>query len=136
MTLTARQRDLFTKRVRTPKAEPEFKLHVAVAKLLKVSLSPGWTWWHTPNGEYRTAATGGRLKAMGVKQGVSDIILVGPPGGRVHALELKRRGEHPTGPQTAFLALVRLAGGQSDCADNLDDVISILKGWGAVRVTL
>lgn len=136
MRITARQRDLFTKRERKLPAEPEFKLHVAVAKLLNVSLHPDWMWWHTPNGEYRTAATAGRLKAMGVRQGVSDIILVGPPGGRVHALELKRSGEKPSGPQMAFLAFVRLSGGQSDWADNLDDVISILKGWGAVRVTL
>jgi hypothetical protein len=134
MSFAARQRDLFTKRTRKLPVAPEFHTHCMIADLLRLSLAPGWLWFHPANGEYRSIATGARLKRMGVKPGVSDFILIKPPAGLVHALELKRSGEHPTGPQMAFLALVRAAGGQSDWTDSFDGAVAILKRWEAVRV--
>lgn len=135
-------------RQRGTKAKPasEFAVHCAIADTLRVSLCPRWLWWHTPNGGERPAfinkhgrrisIEGGRLQRMGTRKGVSDFILTGPPGGRLHALELKARGEQPDDDQIAFLEAIRAAGGQSAWVDSYEGAIGILKAWGAVRVSL
>jgi len=117
-----------------------------VADALRMSASRHWVWWHTPNGGERPAFVnkkgkrvsieGGRLERMGLLPGVSDILLIGPPGARLHALELKRRGMKPDDDQMAFLEAVRAAGGQAAWADTFDQAIEILRTWGAVRARL
>lgn len=69
----------------------------------------GHVWCHVPNGELRHPRTAARLKAMGVKAGVPDILVftVPPayPKARGVALELKRRNvRRPTPAQAAWLA--------------------------------
>jgi hypothetical protein len=59
-------------------------------------------------------------------------MLVSPIGARLHALELKRRGNKPTEEQKAFLAAVQAAGGEAAWCDSFDDAITILKAWGAL----
>ena len=76
--------------IRPPRAS-EFATHCAIADTLRVGISPGWIWFHPPNGELRLDGAGARLKRMGTKPGASDFILIAPPAGRSHALELKRR---------------------------------------------
>jgi hypothetical protein len=130
------QLDLFKgKRQRGTKAPPalERATHIALADAIRISISPGWLWFHVPNGELRETQTANLLKRMGVSPGVSDFIFIAPALGRVHALELKRRGRTPTETQRAFLSGVRAAGGIADWCDNFEDAIRILKGWGAVR---
>jgi len=128
------QLDLYpTRRRRAPPAL-EFAVHCLIADLLRVSISPGWLWWHTPNGEARSKATAGRLKRMGVKPGVSDFLLVGPPYARLHALELKRSGYAPTADQNRFLQCIVDAGGVAEWVDSFDAAVRVLKSWGAVRV--
>ena len=105
-----------------------------VADLLRIAAKPEWIWFHVPNGELRNKAVAGRLKAMGVKAGVSDILLMSPGGARLHALELKREGEKPNDDQKAFLAKVSFMGGSSAWCDNFDKAVEILKHWGAVKL--
>jgi len=135
-------------RQRGTKAPPasEFATHCAIADTLRVSLSRGWLWWHTPNGGARPAfvnkhgrrisVEGGKLARMGTRKGVSDFLLIGPPAARLHALELKARGETPDDDQVAFLEAVEAAGGVAAWCDSYDRAISLLKSWGAVRVSL
>jgi len=131
------QINLFTKRVTTKAPEPlERQVHILIADTLRWSISPGWVWFHPANGELRTDATGVLLKRMGVVPGVSDFILISPPHGKVHALELKRKGKKPTEEQALFLAQVGMAGGEVAWADNSKDAIEILKGWGALTTRL
>ena len=124
-------------RGRKPPPASEFALHCLVADTLKRWLSPDWRAFHVPNGEKRDPATAGRLKRMLVSPGVSDFILFGP-GARVHALELKRRGEKPTPAQAAFLDAVRVAGGEAAWTASYEEALGILQAWGAVldRVVL
>lgn len=131
------QRDLFTKR-KAKQLPPayEFAVHCMVADALRLMLSPGWIWFHPANGELRNEKTAARLKRMGVLPGTSDFILIGPPAGLVHALELKRRGERPSYLQTVFLEAVVRAGGQAGYADTFEGAMALLKGWGAVRTKL
>jgi hypothetical protein len=129
------QIDLFTKRVRSAIRTPiERQIHIAVADTLdKGGLAPGWMWWHCPNGELRTDATGALLQRMGVKPGVSDIHLLDPHG-RFYALELKRKGKKPTDAQLLWMAEV---GKRQECrvawTDSYDGAMAILRGWGAIH---
>jgi hypothetical protein len=118
-----------------PPPAPERQLHIAVADVIRWSKAPGWIVFHPANGELRTEETGALLKRMLVLPGVSDFILLGP-GPAVCALELKRRPNKPTEAQTAFLEAVRAIGGHAEWTDSYDRAIEILKGWGAVRVTV
>jgi len=69
--------------------KPEEQLHRACVQLLWVYEAFGrLTFAHCPNGERRDAATGGRLKAMGVRAGVPDL-LIWPNGGNHFGVELK-----------------------------------------------
>jgi hypothetical protein len=119
-----------------PRGPTEFQIHCAVMDCLRNGIAPGWRAWHTPNGEYRMQATGGKLQRMGTMPGVSDILLAGPPHATLHALELKAKGEKPTESQEAFLAWVEAIGGKADCADSVDGALAILRSWGAVRTRL
>ena len=101
MNWTERDLDLFKgKRQRGTKPPPakEFDLHVLIADVLRRWASRKWRWTHLPMGEYRTPATAGRLKRMGVTSGWPDFMLF-HISGRVCFLELKRRGEHQTPEQ-------------------------------------
>ena len=78
---------------------------------------------HIPNGGRRSKATAGRLKAEGVKKGVSDYHLPYPCGGR-HGLYIelkapavpgKRQGQ-PTKEQKQFLSDMRQLGYMAEVA--------------------
>lgn len=144
-----RQLDLLKdpRRQRGTKPPPalERQTHIAIADTIRVSIVPGWIWFHPPNGGERPAKwikgrrisiEGGLLKRMGAKAGVSDFVFAAPPRARLHALELKRQGEQPTDEQIAFLEEVRAAGGQAAWVDNYREAIDVLTSWGAVRVTV
>jgi hypothetical protein len=135
--MNAAQLSLFAgKRQRGTKLPPakEFPVHCMIADLLRLSLMPGWIWFHPANGEFRDRLTGARLRRMGVKPGVSDFILIAPPTGCVHVLELKRQGLKPTREQQDFLLEVAAAGGKAAWVDSFDDAKKVLKSWCAVRV--
>jgi len=145
--MTTQQLSLFTRRkaAKLPPA-PEFQVHCMVADLLRKHCTPGWLWFHVPNGGERPAFInnkgkrvsfeGSRLQRMGTRPGVSDILLVEPPDGRLRSLELKRRGETPDEAQLLFMHDLELAGGVAEWADTFDKAVAILKRWGAVRVSL
>lgn len=120
---------------RPPPAQ-EFAVHCMVADILRRWAMPGWIWAHYPAGELRDTVTGARLKRMGTKPGVADFLLVAPPAGQLHALELKRKGERPNDEQAAFLDAVRAAGGMAAWVDNFDDAVRVLRDWGAVRASV
>lgn len=74
---------------RTPFRRPEEALQKAVAAYLDAVLPPEWRWFHVPNQRgTRKAWENKLLKAMGVKAGVPDIVLLGPDA-RVAFIELK-----------------------------------------------
>jgi hypothetical protein len=129
-----------------PPPAPEFAVHCMIADTLRRWAAPGWVWFHVPNGGERPAfvnkhgkrisVEGGRLQRMGARRGVSDFVLVAPAQGRLHALELKRRGEEPDDDQVAFLEAVRAAGGIAEWCDSYEAAIGILKRWGALKTRI
>lgn len=62
--------------------------------------------FHVPNGEYRDKATAGKLKSMGVRGGVPDILILARSGEYAGcAIELKRsdKSNRPTPEQWAWI---------------------------------
>lgn len=124
------------RRVRPRKAPPvriaELQLHKQVVALLRQIGAPRWQWWHTPNGERRDAATGAKLKSMGVMPGVPDLVLVSPAG-VFHGLELKAKGGTLSDAQARFQIWAAANGVAYSVADDFDQALAVLKAWGAVR---
>lgn len=54
--------------------------------------------------------------------GLSDILGVLPPSGRLLAVECKRPGRKPTPEQEVFLDVVRQCGGLAVCVHSLDEL--------------
>ena len=111
---------------------PEFALQCQLAQVLQYA-NPGVIWWHTPNEGVRSKGVGGRLKAAGMKAGVSDFLFVLPPAGRLAALEIKAHGGKCTELQTAFLNQVVSAGGLAAWCNNFDEAVAILRAWQVIR---
>jgi VRR-NUC domain len=118
-----------------PPPPKELKLHIAVADRLKADASPDWRWTHFPAGEEPDKRHAAKLKAMGLQRGWPDFILVSP-GGRLHALELKRQGETLSEDQEAFAEWCGEQGVPFACHDDLLGAIGTLSSWGVVRVRL
>ena len=54
----------------------ETALQIAIVDFLLLNEDPAvWTFFHCPNGELRDKRTAAKLKAMGVRAGVPDIII-------------------------------------------------------------
>jgi hypothetical protein len=110
---------------------PEQAIHVAVVKHLAIRARPGVCWWHTPNGGWRSPVEAKIFKSLGVKPGVSDLVLLHE--GQFFALELKAPGGRLTESQAAFLDDVEAAGGIVACAEGLDAALCKLERWGLLR---
>lgn len=117
-------------RISTPK---EQVLHLSVAKLLSEHGCGGWMWFHPANGELRDIRTAAKLKAMGVKPGVPDFVIV-EPNGTVRFLELKREGAVLTRSQEEFRLWCVKHDIAYSIAWTIDEVLAILEEWGCIRV--
>ncbi len=111
----------------------ELALHIAVADHLKAYARPDWRWTHFPAGEERDKRHAAKLKAMGLRRGWPDFVLVSPEG-RFHGLEMKRRGEGLSEDQEEFREWCDGLGIPFAWADDLGEAVGILEGWGALRV--
>jgi hypothetical protein len=89
---------------------------------------PGLLAFHVPNQGKRDAAQNAILKAMGVRAGVSDVILV--HRGRIYALELKAAGGRLSEAQRKFKGDFLEAGGITGTAEGLSDALATLEDWG------
>lgn len=111
---------------------PEQQLQRAVCHHLRLCGVPGLVWFHVPNGGKRNKIEGAIFKGLGVKAGVSDLILLHE--GRCFALELKAKsGMKLTKAQVEFQQSFRAAGGYATWATSIDEALTMLGGWGLLR---
>jgi hypothetical protein len=66
---------------------PEQIIHRTIVAHLRARAVPGCTWWHTPNGGWRSPVEAAIFKSLGVRAGVADLLLL--HDGQFFALELK-----------------------------------------------
>lgn len=109
---------------------PEREIQIALAAHLARRGVPGLVWWHTPNAP-RNAITGSLLKRMGMRAGVSDLILF--HNRELFALELKADRGRPTEAQLEFQSDIHNAGGYCAIATGIDSGLACLKAWGLLR---
>jgi hypothetical protein len=120
------------RRPRVPVAK-ELSLHIRVADLLRAHCLPDWRWTHIPSGEKRPERAGAKLKAMGVRRGWPDFILVSPYGS-VRFLELKRSGGKLTEAQNEFRLWCINHGVPHVVAWTMDQVLAAFDNWGCLRI--
>lgn len=107
---------------------PEQALQMAVAQLLHVALPESAFFTHVPNGGARTKAEGGILKAMGVKAGVPDLLIV--HNGRAFFIELKaERGKLSPSQLEIHFQITRCNAPVAVCK-SIDEVLPQLAAWG------
>ena len=109
----------------------ELDLQKFTASLLRFNAARGVIWFHPANGESRSARTGAKLKAMGVRKGVADMVIV-LPGGHVCFLELKTPKGSTKPEQRAFRDDCERIGAPYAIARTSAEVEHVLRGWGAI----
>jgi hypothetical protein len=118
---------------RAPLERPkEIALQMQVAALLRKHAKPLWRWSHFPAGERRDARTSAKLRAMGLRKGFPDFILISPQG-VFHGIELKRRGGVLSEEQKDFQTWAIARGVPHSVAQSMDDVRAVLEHWGALN---
>lgn len=98
----------------------EDDLQKAVAYYLDIR---GFIWFHPPNGGLRNKREAAKLKAMGVKPGVPDIVILDPQ----IVIELKIGNNKPTPSQESWLKTFKALGWQAHVCRSLDEVVEILE---------
>lgn len=99
----------------------------------------GLVYFHVPNsskmGGKRTASgvplEAIRLKRLGFRKGVSDLVLL--YCGRFFVLELKAQGGRPSDAQRQFLSDAAAQGAETSVAVGLDAALHQLETWGLLR---
>jgi hypothetical protein len=115
----------------------EEKLHIDVVDYVTRNKTDGLEFWHTPNGGKRNIKAAVKLKAMGTRRGVPDLIFALPDKVMVF-LELKSPAhKNPfsklTDEQKTFLFGMKRAGHITACLSDYDLIIRFLKIHGVVR---
>jgi hypothetical protein len=103
----------------------------AVFEHLAVRSAPGVFAFHVPNGGYRRPTEAARLKGLGVRPGVPDVVAI--HRGHVYALELKTEHGKATEGQLQAIEDIRAAGGHAQICHGLDRALAALEGWGLLR---
>jgi hypothetical protein len=113
------------------RAPSEHSIQRAVCQHLRQRSASGLVWFHVPNGGRRSPVEAAIFNGLGVRAGVSDLILL--RDGRAFALELKTERGRPTAAQMQFISEFRAAGGEASIASGLDQALRTLETWGLLR---
>jgi hypothetical protein len=112
----------------------EAQLQMHVVALLNAYARPDIEWHHVPNGEQRHPVTARRLKLMGVRKGVADLMFL--IDDRSFAVELKAGNGRQSPDQIEWQERFERAGGLYFIARDIDDAVSVLKFIGAFRTNV
>jgi hypothetical protein len=111
----------------------EDSFQITVADLLRRYAPPSVIWFHTPNAGKRSKRTGARLKKMGMRPGVADIVIATSTGTLFLELKDGAKGRKREG-QVQFAADCEAAGIPYAVARDVEQAASILHGWGALTI--
>lgn len=108
----------------------EHQIQCAVARYLDLALDgiPNCIWWAVPNGGFRDVRTASKLKAEGVKPGVSDIMILW--GGRLICIEMKTAKGRQSPEQVEWADAATIAGAAYYVARSVEQVEEFLDAAG------
>lgn len=109
----------------------ETELQKSVIQWLDL-VKPAACWFHVPNESKAHVSHRKKLREMGVKAGVADLVFV-LPGGKVGFIELKTLKGIASKKQRAFQGLVQYFGAPYELARSIDDMERILRDWGVLK---
>jgi hypothetical protein len=110
---------------------PEQDIQKAVVLHLRQRGAPGLVFTHPANGGFRTSIEGAIFKSLGMRPGVSDLLLW--RAGKFYALEIKARDGRLSPLQAEFIADIERAGGFACCVEGVDAALRTLEAWGLLR---
>ena len=105
---------------------PEATIQRAVFAHLRARGAPNLFAFHPANGGYRRPVEAARLKGLGVRPGVPDVVAF--HRGQVYAIEPKTEGGRATDAQRQAIEDLRAAGGHAKICHGLDQALSTLEG--------
>lgn len=126
-----KQRELFSNAWREikPPSPKEVQIHISLFEHLRLRRRENVLAFHVPNGGYRDKREGAKLRAMGVKPGVSDVTVIHRRDGalRVLFLELKADRGKPTDAQIEFAKEASAIGCDCEVAVGIDEALAVLE---------
>ena len=121
------------------RSREEYEIQVALVGHILLRAAPGLVWTATANGELRDPAVGAKLKRMGAKAGVPDLIFVRRErdsrgvSSCAYAIEFKSEKGRATPAQLDFFKEWNAALGQWREVRSVDEFIAAMQDWGIVR---
>ena len=109
----------------------ERDIHITICALLDVYAHPRLIWFHPANGEKRNIVTAMRLKKMGVKRGIPDLVFT-LPDGRSAYMEIKTTKGRMSDHQKYYRQKCWDMNVPYVLVTNADDAMAILYEWGAL----
>ena len=121
---------------KAPQVRPkESALQIAIIGAQRDYGRPDWLFWHTANGELRDKRAAAKLKAMGVRPGVPDLLFLSPAG-IAHFVECKRPGGRLSDEQEKFREHCIRHGIAHVVVESIDQALAALDHWGALRIKI
>ncbi len=107
----------------------EVKVQIAIAQFLAWNEDSAiWTYFAVPNGELRDKVAAAKIKAMGGRAGVSDIVI--DHKGRITYVEVKTDDGQMSKPQESWAFNCRKRGVEYHIVRSVDDMEGVLKHLG------
>jgi hypothetical protein len=111
--------------------QPEAQLQKRIVQWLRMTAMPGVLFFSVPNEGRRSVVLGTHFKAMGLRPGVADLVII--VKGRASFLELKHGSNIITSEQSSFGHEAIFASCNYEVAYTLDEALAHLRAWGAIR---
>jgi hypothetical protein len=116
----------------TRRAQPEQQLQRSLIDHLRWCARSDVWWTHIPNGGLRSKIEAAIFRAIGVKAGAPDLLIV--RAGQALFLELKAPGRLKLSPkQIECHNALRRAGATVEVFDDLDEALMFLRKLGVLR---
>lgn len=110
---------------------PEDALHIAVVETAALAIKPEVFWFHVPNQSRGNVAWYSKMKRMGLRAGVPDLVFV--HCGIAHFVELKAGDNTLSPPQREARAGILRAGARHAVCRSVEDCQKVWKLWELTR---
>ncbi len=104
----------------------EDQIHRSILSFLEIRL-PQAVIWHTPNGGSRNKIEAAKLKGLGTRAGIPDLLVF--LKGRLLAIEVKKEGGRLSPAQNAMLQRLSCEGATTAVCRSVEDAEETVTGW-------